>query len=98
MLRRCRAAWQLRRKRRGRAGEGVEDEEGEDRRQVQRSPERRDDAPEDVQVRVTYRAALHCHRYTEYNTVCRGSSSFDFVTFRRLFFIRGRKTIQEHFF
>lgn len=61
VLRRCRAR-ELRRKRGRRAGEGVEDEESEDRRQVQRSPERRDDAPEDVQVRVTYRAALHCHR------------------------------------
>jgi hypothetical protein len=67
MLRRCRAAWQLRGKRGGRAGEGVEDEESE------------------------YRAALHCHRYTVYNTVCQGSSSFDFVTFRHLFFIRGKK-------
>lgn len=60
MLCSCRAG-ELCRKRGGRAGEGVEDEESQDRRQVQRSPERRDDAPEDVQVRVTYRAALQCH-------------------------------------
>lgn len=49
---------ELCRKSGGGAGKGVEDQEGEDRRQVQRSPERRDDAPEDVQVRITDRAAL----------------------------------------
>lgn len=59
MLWSCRRVGELCRKRGGGAGEGVEDQEGEDGRQVQRSPQRRDDAPEDVQVRVTDRAALH---------------------------------------
>ena len=54
----CSGVRELRRKRGGGAGEGVEDQEGEDGRQVQRSPERRDDAPEDVQVGVTDRAAF----------------------------------------
>ena len=54
----CSGVRELRRKSGGGAGEGVEDQEGEDGRQVQRSPEWRDDAPEDVQVRVTDRAAF----------------------------------------
>lgn len=49
-------AGELCRERGGGAGEGVEDQEREDGGQVQRPTQRRDDAPEDVQVRVAYRA------------------------------------------
>jgi hypothetical protein len=56
---RCSAlARELGRERGGGASEGVEDQERQDGGQVQ-ATERRDDAPEDVQVRVAYRAARH---------------------------------------
>ncbi len=56
---RRRRCWvrELGRERGGGAGQGVEDQEREDGRQVERSPQRRDDSPENVQIRITYRAA-----------------------------------------
>jgi hypothetical protein len=61
---RCSAlARELGRERGSGAGEGVEDQERQDGRQVQPT-QRRDDAPEDVQIRVAYRAARHKQHFS----------------------------------